>query len=458
MIIRLTFNYSIQVDDREQILLAQELLLGYPIPQPPLYSWLSFIFFKSIGVGLLSLSLLKYILIFLTFYFIHKVAALSNDHAKHSALITYSFLLLPSFGWHMHQGFTHTILLGLGIIMTFYYFLKIENSGELKDYFLLGIAISIGVLSKYSFIIFLTIFFTTIIVSKSFRAKIVTYKFLVTMMIATILLTPHTLWIIDNWNDIWGWASARLKVSSVKEEASFITNLYNLGKAYIGFLSPLILFPLFGFRKFFRPRIRPKTTLEKFLDYFVLIIIIVTINFAIFFDIAHIRVRWLHPILMLFPFWFYIKFSSRYSIKTKDIRFFVTVLISFTLLILNIRIAQNTFGPSLGYYGRLNVPILPTLKELPRETLANVSTIKTSDDNLGAHLLSLFESKEIIIDNKKFNSDKRDIKLNCLITWDIDGSHDSNISNEFIDKNQVYEIINNKYRLYYTIKDIKSCF
>ncbi|HIC40125.1 MAG TPA: glycosyltransferase, partial [Piscirickettsiaceae bacterium] len=44
--IRLFFSQTLQVDDAEQIRLSQELLLGYPIPQPPLYSWVSWGMFQ----------------------------------------------------------------------------------------------------------------------------------------------------------------------------------------------------------------------------------------------------------------------------------------------------------------------------------------------------------------------------------------------------------------------------
>jgi len=63
LLIRIIFNDSIQVDDREQILVAQDLLLGYDMPQPPLYSWLAYFIFKVFGANLYALTLLKYSLI-----------------------------------------------------------------------------------------------------------------------------------------------------------------------------------------------------------------------------------------------------------------------------------------------------------------------------------------------------------------------------------------------------------
>jgi len=55
LLIRIAFSSTLQVDDAEQIRHAQNLLLGYPIPQPPLYSWLSWGLFQILGTGLLAL-------------------------------------------------------------------------------------------------------------------------------------------------------------------------------------------------------------------------------------------------------------------------------------------------------------------------------------------------------------------------------------------------------------------
>ena len=67
LLIRLLFSGTLQLDDAEQIRLSQTLALGYPIPQPPLYSWFSWGLFQLLGSGLLALTLLKYLLIGLTF-------------------------------------------------------------------------------------------------------------------------------------------------------------------------------------------------------------------------------------------------------------------------------------------------------------------------------------------------------------------------------------------------------
>ena len=54
-LIRILFSQTLQVDDAEQIRLSQALLLGYSLPQPPLYSWLSWGMFQTFGAGLLTI-------------------------------------------------------------------------------------------------------------------------------------------------------------------------------------------------------------------------------------------------------------------------------------------------------------------------------------------------------------------------------------------------------------------
>ena len=67
LVIRIFLSSTLQLDDSEQIFFGQEFHLGYPIPQPPLYTWLSWLAFKMFGTSLATISVIKYILIFLTF-------------------------------------------------------------------------------------------------------------------------------------------------------------------------------------------------------------------------------------------------------------------------------------------------------------------------------------------------------------------------------------------------------
>jgi len=462
LLIRIIFNDSIQVDDREQILVAQDLLLGYDMPQPPLYSWLAYFIFKVFGANLYALTLLKYSLIFITFIFIHKVASLLFDNERSRSLVIFSFLLMVSFAWHMHQGFTHTIMLSLGIIMSTYYILKIIQGGTLWLFFMLGVSLAIGILGKYSFILYLGLIFLVLISNKKYRKKFTESRFSLTFLTFFAFTLPHFLWLAENWNRIYSFASERLGVDN--NYLSFIEVINKVFLGFLGFLSPLIIILFFiNFDKlFFNGYSAKKACLnEIFFRNFFLYLAFALIIFALFFEIREIRVRWLHPILMIAPFWFFLLIERYGNLNKKKIKIYLISLISLTFLVFAIRLLQNTVGPQLGYHGRLNIPINETLKSIPQYDFGEISKIKTPDFSLGAHLFSVFKDKTIIIGNKAYGDEPLIENKKCLFLFDNDGSADSNKDEMEAKYGKFIEIksksLISKYKIYYKFLNSNKC-
>jgi len=459
--IRLYFGNSIQVDDREQILLAQEFNLGYGIPQPPLYSWLSFIFFKFLGANLFALTTLKYSLIFATFYYIHKISRYLFQLDSFSKLTTFSFLFLPSLGWHMHQGFTHTIILGLGIIMTTYYTLRISESQSPRLFLLLGVSIAIGLLGKYSFLFFLILIMLTILTIDKFRTPFLSWKSLLALAIFLIITGPHLLWLQDNWQWVFKMASERLNIDS--HNLSTFDVLGKLSTSYLGFIGPLIIMIFISNLDKFGKAIsqREKSSNELFFRNFFLILFVLTILFSLSFEIKHIKVRWLHPLLMIIPFWFFEIINRYKGFNDRGEKFFNLGLVFLFLFIILFRLVQNTVAPQFGYSGRLNVPIIETLQELKESQKVNVSFLRTPDFNLGAHLFSVFDTSTIVINGKKFNTNRQTNNDRCLIIFDNDGSSDVSLK-KMEGKYGEFEKFKSKnsylnYSIFYKYINIKSC-
>ena len=458
--IRLIFDNSIQVDDREQIIVAQEILLGYDMPQPPLYSWFAYFFFKIFGINLYALSILKYFLIFITFIFIHRISNLIFANKETASMAIFSYLLMVPFAWHMHQGFTHTIMLSLGIVMSTYYILKIIHGGNLWMYFMLGISLAIGILGKYSFIVYCVLMTLVLISDKEFRKKFLEYRSSVTLLTLFSLILPHFLWLVDNWRRIHAYAEARLEIES--NTLSFIEVLNKLLIGGLGFLSPLILILIFiNYDKIFNLKKSPKNiSLNEILfRHFFLYLSFALILFTLFLDMKEVRVRWLHPILMIAPFWFFLIIDRHGGLSAKKNKIYFSLVISFTILIFAIRLAQNTIGPQLGYYGRLNIPINATLKSIPLSQ--KVSQIYTPDFNLGSHLFSIFKDKTIIIGNKIYGSEHLVENGKCLILFDNDGSADANKDQMEAKYGNFLEIKSNSsisnYRIYYKYLENNNC-
>ena len=194
-LIRIFFSDTLQVDDAEQIRHAQELFLGYPIPQPPLYSWLSWGMFKTFSTGLFALTLLKYILITLTFWLTWLVSGQLFQHLQTRYIATFSYLLMPSFAWHMHQGFTHTIMLSFGIILSLHALLCLKNNPNVKNYIYLGLAFGIGLMGKYSFLLFMVAILVSALSINSYRKIIFDSKILLAIGAFVLMIGPHAYWL-----------------------------------------------------------------------------------------------------------------------------------------------------------------------------------------------------------------------------------------------------------------------
>jgi len=408
----------LQVDDSEQVFFAQSLDLGYPIPQPPLYTWIMWFIFKIFGAGLGPLTFIKYFLIYLTFIVSSKISNRIFNSQSLSNISTFSILLLPSFFWHMHQGFTHTILLGFAILMTFHSLILLNEESTIKNYIYFGIAVSIGLLSKYSFLFFLLPLIVSTFFIKSFRKRLLDLRIFLSISIIVLITAPHFLWLVDNFSIIFPIVDQKLNISS-QNQGSFLRATFQILTSGFGFITPFIFFAISWVVIGNKKLSAKKDTKEpmKLLNIFFLIIFSASLLFALSYEINHIKVRWLHPFLLLFPIWLTYHISLRYDLDEKIKRIFYYLLLSLSGLVMLVRLIQVTFAPDIGYYGRINIPIPESLKDIPLDLVKN-STLATKDNFIGSHLLSEFDQNSIIIGKNTFR--KKENNKNCLWIWDND--------------------------------------
>ena len=447
--LRLLLSDTLQVDDREQILIAQNLELGYKMPQPPLYSWLSWFFFKIFGPNLFALTLLKYTLIYITFYFIWKIGDLILNDENLKKILLFSYLLMPSFFWHMHQGFTHTILLGFGIVSSLYYLFKLERKICIKNFLLFGLSISIGLMGKYSFILFLLPILLSSLYSSEYRPIYHNKKSFVILIPIIIIVGPHLIWLSQNLNEIFFMADQRLAINS--SEVPNIDTGIKIFASFFGFITPLIFFfiPLLFLA---RRKLNSSICQTRLLNNFYFLVGLLIILFVIMFEIQNIKVRWLHPLMMIFPIWAMLLLNSEKNlISLKASKIFFALVISLSIIVVSIRVVQMTIGPNLGYYGRLNMPITETIKKIPEEYLQN--QILILDYDIFAHFVTIYPWKKTIYEKQVFNS-SAPAEEKCLI-----------IDNKKPDKNKDQSLLGEvetlvakyKYQIYYSVESIKKC-
>ncbi len=455
---RLLFSTTLQVDDAEQIRHAQDLLLGYPIPQPPLYSWLSWGMFKIFSTGLYALTLLKYALIALTFWFTWLVSGQLFQHLQTRYIATFSYLLMPSFAWHMHQGFTHTILLSFGIILTMHALLSLKKNHSIKYYLYFGLALGIGLMSKYSCLLFMIPLLASAVSITSFKKIIINRKILLTIGVFVLIIGPHTYWLTQHYQEIFISINQKLKVASDNLLLDRIKSIGQFSIAAIAFVIPFsLIFIINSWSRLFNiDKQTKRNDSSLLLNRFYLIIIASVILLAIFVSMPHFKVRWLHPLMMLFPLWILIRIERPTLLSKSKIRWFVSITVIFTILILSIRIAQVTIGPEFGKYGRLNRPIIETLNKLPNHLIKN-SVLKTQDQFLGAHLLSIYQDNNINI-NGIFYQGSVANNNKCLLLWDDDEGFPEPSTTKNLETRELATIIaDTKYTLFYVLRQKQEC-
>jgi len=256
-------------------------------------------------------------------------------------------------------------------------------------------------------------------------------------------------------------ANNRLNLSSEIFNPHYLKTLTNTLSSFLGFITPLI-FLLFSLYWFSKKNLKEKidSPYKSLLDRFYLLIFMGLLIVPIFFNYSVVKVRWLHPFLMLFPFWLVFLLQQNINLKN-NFKIFIFVVILFSLAIVFIRLVQYTIAPNFGYYGRVNVPIIKSLENIPKSDLRNIKIIKTDDYFLGPHLFSKFKDAQIVILGKNFNGHLSNENINnkCLLIWDNDGYDDKMPS---ISKNKEVKTITKRvnefeYRLSYAITDAKDC-
>jgi 4-amino-4-deoxy-L-arabinose transferase-like glycosyltransferase len=459
LIIRLSFSQTMQVDDAEQIRHAQELLLGHPIPQPPMYSWLSWIMFQIFGTGLLALTVLKYMVISLTFWLTWLVSGQLFQHLQTRYIATFSYLLMPSFAWHMHQGFTHTILLGFGIILTLHALLSLKENNSIRNYLYFGLALGIGLMAKYSFLLFMIPLLLSAISIASFRKVLIDQKALLTIGVFILIIGPHAYWLTQHYQEVFLSIDQKLKITNDNLLLNRIKSVGQFSGAALAFVIPFsLIFFINSWKEIFNTDKQfLKNGLSILLSRFYLIIIVSVILLAIFVSMPHFKVRWFHPLMMIFPLWMLTRIERKAPLSKSTMRWFTSIMIIFTVLILSIRIAQVTIGPELGQYGRLNRPIIETFDKLPKSFVKS-SVIKTEDGFIGSHLLSHYQQHNIIIGNRNFRKEYYKDSTQCLWLWDDDTPYSVPNIGRTITFGQVTTMVaDTKYTLFYALSPKQEC-
>lgn len=292
------FKSALELEDAEQAYYSQWLRWGYD-DQPPLYTWMQYFVNQVFGVHKISFSILRATIFASILLAMSHLASKILPNNKKSELAVLLLVLLPVFIDFTFRRLSHTSLLCLSIMVSIIIIQRLLQEKTWINYSLLGLVLSIGILSKYNYILFMLALGCAVIFETSLRKIVFDKKFLLSLLLMILFLSPHLYWLLGHE----GYVLELRQSIAIKTENSLDTKLYVIGPLFslivtvFKLIAPLFVVFIvafaFGELKFKRPKLDWFTKLA-------LIQFLVLILFFVFMNIQKVEERWLLPLLLPF--------------------------------------------------------------------------------------------------------------------------------------------------------------
>lgn len=355
------------LDQAEQLLLSYSFELGYN-SQPPLYSYIVMFVFKVFGVSLVSLAIIKVVLLTTTSAGFILIGRHFNFSTLQIIISLLGLMMIPQYIWESQRDLTHSVLCTASACLTLYMVLKLKEYPSITNYVLLGILVSIGFLSKYTFVILVGAIVIASVINKTYRHIVLTPKILVAFAVFVVLVSPHLYWVIDNFSASTS-SLNKLDSTSVASANSYLTGLLTALLSAFAFVSPLWLIglPILLTSKF-RLQNPKQINQVKFLGHIALCALGLIFAIVIVFKAQNIKDRWYQPLLFFTPLLisFLVPTAKKWAVTL-----FIsisTILLLFVLLWLPLR---TYYADKISKYSRPNMPYTESLSAIikPQKTI-----------------------------------------------------------------------------------------
>ncbi len=301
-VLRVLYAPSISADDAELLITTQSLDWGHGT-QPPLYNWIQIAAFRLLGVSVFALSAIKNLLMWVIFAAGFFVARRVVEDDRKAVIAALCLFLIPQIGWEFQRALTHSVIVLAMIMLTLLALLRVLQAGRTADYALLGVAIGLGCLAKYNFIVGVVAMLACAVTIAELRPRIIDARLLLSLAIAALIVSPHILWTVSNMETV----LSRASKFEAEQSASFsLTPLVAVAEAtFQSVVLPCAIFLIASAIAWFRgwrpnPRIG-RTPIELFFIRLVPVGLGIILVGAMFAGVGEFKERWLITVTFAVP-------------------------------------------------------------------------------------------------------------------------------------------------------------
>ncbi|MCW1754448.1 ArnT family glycosyltransferase [Rhizobium acaciae] len=402
--VRLATSHSLDLDEAEQAFRSQWLAAGYG-PQPPFYNWLQYTVFQFAGVSLTALSIVKNLLLFISYLLYGLTARLVLRDKARVAIATLGLLTIPQMAFEMQRDLTHTVAVFFSASIFFYGFIRSLKQPSLASYLIAGIGIGFGLLAKYNFAILPAAALIAALSDARLRPRIFDWRLVLTAVVALVITLPHLFWLKDNLD----FATARtLEKMTASGDASYLTQVAmgvgSLALATISFAALTVAVFAIAFGKSLRPALGSGSEWTRLLERMLLVFLAGILLLIVFGGAAGIKDRWLVPMLFILPLYFCLKIEAAGVGTGKAFRRFIPIVAVIMIGVPAALYGSVATARFTGHYERLNRPYAGMLEILRKQ--AEPAAILAGDSLLAGNLRQDIPGVPILsVDYPGFNPD-----------------------------------------------------
>jgi 4-amino-4-deoxy-L-arabinose transferase-like glycosyltransferase len=389
---------TLETDEMQQVLHYLTIEWGYG-SQPPLYEWLQAAVFQFTGPSVTGLSVLKYGLLFLSTVLM--TAAVSTQTRDRSAglLAAFGLLSMPTVFLMSQRDLTHTVVAITCIALFFWSLFRAIANPSISNYLLVGIAIGLGTISKYNFVVIPAAAVIVLLAMKEFRGRVLDWRIVATLAAAAAIALPHALWLLQNL-DV---ASAQtLDEMEIKEDlgrfwvflatsASFITAVIKAALPILGFFFVL-------FARDVRTIVRASNPSTRLVGWTFVVSLVLVYLTVVAIGATEVRQKWLAIYFVALPLYLTLKIAAA-GIDVRP-RLKPAAVISGVLFlgVSAMLVGKDLVAPALGWSDKAEVPYAGLAVALEKELGKSPAAIVTLEPALAANLLLQFPTARIVLE------------------------------------------------------------
>ena len=410
-ILRVLTTRSVELDEAEQLVMAQEFRWGYGV-QPPLYTWVQSLFFGVFGVNILALALLKNFILFGSCFFTFRAVREMTADVRSAAIASSSLFLLPQFAWESQRDQTHSVLavmIGVALLCTL---IRLTKNRSALGYALFGLLGALGCMTKYNFAVFLVALPLAVLSLKRFRGVVSDRRAWLAASVFALSGLPHIVWMRRHPAD---WLA---RANEVHEHAATLWQA--CVASFAGLIVAIVAFSglaalVFGI-VFFRVAVVTEETetaknFRRLVGRILLVAVLICIALAAGFQ-AHFKDRWMQPVLFITPIvltlWFFRRLDARRTKLLLAVNAFIAAAVLIALA------ATPVWAAATGHHRYLSLDYADLAAQLQQHGFSRGVIVSESRKTGGNLKLSLPDSLMLAPETPVFQTPANG---SCALVW-----------------------------------------